>query len=323
MNKCKQVLLTGASGFIGASVLRYLCQQPKTAVHVLVRERMQFLPLGVHQVFFKSFDTPLDLSVFKNVDVLIHCAARVHIMSDDAVDSLAEFRKINVEGTLSLAKQAAEAGVKRFVFISSIKVNGESTGRDGAFRPNDKPNPTDPYGISKYEAEQGLLDIASKTGIEVVIIRPVLVYGPGVQANFLSMMRWLNKGVPLPFGSINNFRSMVAVENLTDLIVTCLDHPAAANEIFLVSDGQDLSTTNLLKKMAFALGKPVCLIPFPIWLLKLIFILIGKKNIGQRLCDSLQVDISKTRDLLGWSPVISVEDSLLNTAHEFLGKFEK
>jgi UDP-glucose 4-epimerase len=250
--------------------------------------------------------------------VVIHLAARVHVMQDVAVDPLAEFRMINVEGTLNLARQAAEAGVRRFIYLSTIKVNGEQTLPGHPFTERDLPAPLDPYGISKYEAEQGLRKLAQHTKMEVVIIRPPLVYGPGVKANFLNMMRWLHKGLPLPFATINNRRSLVALDNLIDLIVVCLKHPEAANQTFLVSDGEDLSTTGLLHRMAHALGRPPRLLPIPTSLLKVVAAILGRRDMAQRLCGSLQVDISKTKTLLGWSPPISVDEGLRRTAHVFL-----
>jgi len=239
-------------------------------------------------------------------------------MHEQAADPYVEFRRVNVEGTLQLARQAAVAGVRRFVFISSIKVNGEDTTQGIPFSPDGAREPKDAYGTSKCEAEQGLQALAAETDMEVVIIRPVLVYGPGVKANFLSMMRWLSRGIPLPFGAIHNKRSLVALDNLVDLIVTCIDHPAAANQVFLVSDGEDLSTTDLLRRMASALGKPARLLPVPAWLLEFGARLLGKQDLAQRLCGSLQVDISKTRELLGWTPPVSVDEGLRKTAQYFL-----
>jgi len=262
----------------------------------------------------KKHDWTLALA---GVEVIIHTAARVHVMKDKAINPLIEFRTTNVTGTLTLARQAAQVGVKRFIFISSIKVNGEGTLLGCPYTADDAPAPVDPYGISKMEAEQGLKALAAETGMEVVIIRPVLVYGPGVKANFRSMMHWLNKGVLLPLGAINNRRSLVAINNLVDLIVTCIDHPAAANQIFLVSDGEDLSTTELLGRMAKALGKPARLLPVPSFLLRAGAALIRKNNIAQRLCGSLQVDIEKTRSLLGWNPPVSVDEALKRTAKSF------
>jgi len=235
-------------------------------------------------------------------------------MSDTAADPLDEFRRVNVQGTLNLARQAAAAGVKRFAFVSSIKVNGESTQLGAPFKADDVPAPNDAYGLSKMEAEHGLREIALQTGIDVVIIRPPLVYGPGVKANFAAMMRWLQRGAPLPLGAIHNQRSLVALDNLVDLIVTCLSHPAAANQTFLVADGEDVSTTGLLRRMGQALGRPARLVPVPASWLKLAAAMVGKPDVAQRLCGSLQVDIEKTRRLLGWTPPISLDEGLKKAA---------
>lgn len=231
-------------------------------------------------------------------------------MSDTAADPLDEFRRVNVQGTLNLARQAAAAGVKRFAFVSSIKVNGESTQLGAPFKADDVPAPNDAYGLSKMEAEHGLREIALQTGIDVVIIRPPLVYGPGVKANFAAMMRWLRRGAPLPLGAIHNQRSLVALGNLVDLIVTCLMHPAAANQTFLVSDGEDVSTTELLRRMGNALGREARLLPVPASWLKMTAALLGRQDVAQRLCGNLQVDISKARTLLGWRPPVSVGEGL-------------
>ena len=249
-----------------------------------------------------------------DVNSVVHLAARVHVMHDTAADPLTAFRVVNVEGTLSLARQAAAAGVKRFVFISSVKVNGEATLPGQPFTADDVPAPLDAYGVSKMEAEQGLRELSAQTGMEVVIIRPPLVYGPGVKANFAAMMRWLRRGVPLPLGAIHNQRSLVALDNLVDLIVTCLTHPAAANQTFLVSDGEDVSTTELLRRMGRAMGHPAHLIPVPASLLKLAATMLGKQDVAQRLCGSLQVDIEKTRRLLGWTPPLSLDEGLRRAA---------
>ena len=231
-------------------------------------------------------------------------------MDDRSVHPLAEFRKSNVEGTLNLARQAASAGLRRFIFISSIKVNGESTSAGRYFCPFDAPAPEDPYGISKMEAERGLMQLASETGMEVVIIRPPLVYGPGVKGNFASLIKLMGKGLPLPLGAINNKRSLVGIDNLVDLIIRCIDHPAAANQVFLAGDGEDLSTTELLRGLAEAMGRAARLIPVPAALLSLGATLLGKRAVAQRLLGSLQVDISKTRQLLGWEPPVSVKEGL-------------
>jgi UDP-glucose 4-epimerase len=225
---------------------------------------------------------------------------------------------VNLEGTIALARQAVKFGVKRFIFISSIKVNGEETIIGKPFTADDEPAPRDPYGVSKAEAEQALLGLAATTGMEVVIIRPVLVYGPGVKANFRMLMKWLSKGIPLPLGLVRNKRSLVALDNLVDLIITCIDHPAAANQVFLVSDGEDLSTTELLQRVGKALGKSARLIPVPACLINIAAMLIGKREVSKRLLGSLQVDISKTCKLLDWAPPVSVDEALKRTTQSFL-----
>lgn len=261
--------------------------------------------------------------VLAGVDCIIHLAARVHVMTENAIDPLEEFRRLNVDATMSLALQAAQAGVRRFIFISSIKVNGEYTQPDKPFSSEDRADPKDYYGISKYEAEVALQRLAEKSGMEVVIIRPPLVYGPGVKANFMSMMQWLERGIPLPLGAVYNQRSLVAIDNLVDCIVTCLDHPNAANQTFLISDGEDLSTTQLLQRLGKALGKTARLIPVPVGLMTFSARLLGKGAVAQRLFGSLQVDSSKARDLLGWKPVVTVDEALRRTAEAFKSLQEK
>lgn len=313
----RSVFLTGATGFVGGAVLRRLATDG-FPVKAAVRSNGRALEEHVATIQFDSFETAPWGNELRGADVVIHCAARVHVMNDVSADPLEAFRQVNVTGTLNLARQAAEAGVRRFVFISSIKVNGESTAPGRCYTADDLPAPVDPYGISKMEAEQGLRDLAALTGMEVVIIRPVLVYGPGVKANFLSMMRWLDKGVPLPFGAIHNVRSLVALDNLVDLIVTAITHPAAANQTFLASDGDDLSTTQLLQRMATALRKPAHLLPLPGWVLTTAASILGQKSLSQRLCGSLQVDIEKTCSLLQWTPPVSVDDALKVAAAHYM-----
>ena len=231
-------------------------------------------------------------------------------MRDEVDDPLAEYRKVNVQGTLNLARQAVAAGARRFVFLSSIKVNGETTARETPFQAGDVPLPEDAYGISKLEAEQGLMQLAAETGMEVVIIRPPLVYGPGVKGNFASMIKLVDKGIPLPFGAVDNKRSLIGIDNLVDLIIRCIDHHSAANQVFLAGDGADLSTTELLRGVGRAMGKPARLIPVPAGMLQLGATLLGKKAMAQRLLGSLQVDISKTCELLDWKPPYTVEEGL-------------
>ncbi|MDZ3990446.1 N-acetyl-alpha-D-glucosaminyl-diphospho-ditrans,octacis-undecaprenol 4-epimerase [Pseudomonas sp. Teo4] len=252
------------------------------------------------------------------IQTIVHCAARVHIMNDASAHPINEFRKVNVQDTLKLARRAAAAGVKRFVFLSSIKVNGEGTDGRGPYTADETPMPVDPYGVSKLEAEQALLALAVETGMEVSIIRPVLVYGPGVKANFRAMMRWLHKGVPLPLGAIRNKRSLVALDNLVDLISVCINHPRAVNQVFLVSDGVDLSTPQLMGRMAAALGRNAILIPIPTLLLRAGARMLGRAAVADRLCGSLQVDITKTKELLDWTPPVAVDQALRQTANHYL-----
>lgn len=306
-------LVTGVSGMVG----RRLCQmleQRGTRVTSAFRLPNSLIP-GCTSACVGEIDgkTQWDIALH-NVSIVVHLAARVHVMHETTTNPLAEFRRVNVDGTLNLARQAAAAGVRRFVFISSVKVNGESTQTGVPFTADDTPAPLDAYGISKMEAEQGLREIGAQTGMEVVIIRPPLVYGPGVKANFAAMMRWLKCGVPLPLGAIHNQRSLVAIDNLVDLILLCLTHPAAAHQTFLVSDGEDVSTTALLRRMGQAMGCPARLIPVPSGMLKLAGALVGKSDVVQRLCGSLQVDIAKTRDILGWTPPVSLDEGLRRAA---------
>jgi nucleoside-diphosphate-sugar epimerase len=311
-----KILLTGATGFLGKKLLSLLSTED---VITISRSRQKSDICKPRTSYQLDINEKADYTeALMGVDVVIHCAGRAHIMNDDVGDPLLAFRRVNTYGTLNLAQQAADSGVKRFIFISSIKVNGESTALGVPFRPDDTHIPEDSYGLSKYEAEIGLRKIANKTGMEIVIIRPPLVYGPNVKANFTSMMKWLNKGVSLPFGAIYNKRSFVALDNVVSFIIHCIDHPKAAHEVFLISDGEDVSTTQLLQKVAKALGKKPSLIPLPVSWMTFAARLVGKGDVATRLFGSLQVDSSKARDLLGWHPVITMDTQLKKTADAYL-----
>ena len=401
----RKVLITGANGFIGRALCdKLLADGYQVRGAVRGAAQMTALPSGVEGVMVGDIGPETDWSeALKGIDGVVHLAARVHIMLESFADPLAEYRKVNVEGTKCLAIAAANAGVKRFVYISSVKVNGEGTdirgrrsevrgqektevgrkrderptsntrrararsrqverptsnekdeelatdphrltpvrssgptgqaqtfvratcsgknshrfakekaeGRSDPYTEMDKPEPRDAYAVSKWEAEQGLMAIAEETGLEVVIIRPPLVYGPGVKANFRSLMKWVQRGVPLPLGAVYNKRSFVALDNLVSFIIHCIDHPKAANEVFLISDGEDVSTTELLQKMARAFGKRSFLLPVPVGLMTFVAGLLGKRDVADRLFGSLQVDSSKARDLLGWKPLVSMDEGLV------------
>lgn len=309
-----RLLITGATGFVGCAL-----SSASVSRGYSVLQAVRKIPIESGQIFIADVNGEIDWTdALDEVDSVVHLAARVHVMNDKSTDPLAEFRRVNVEGTANLARQAAAAGVRRFVFLSSIKVNGEFTEVGYPFTADDAPAPGDPYGVSKHEAEQALRQIAADTGMEVVIIRPPLVYGPGVKANFESMMRWLARGVPLPLAAVTqNRRSLVALDNLVDLIMTCLNHPAAANQTFLVSDGEDFSTAGLLRRMGAALGHPARLFYISPWMLKLGAQVVNKPDTYQRLGGSLQLDIAKTQRLLDWTPPVSVDEGLRRAAEGF------
>ena len=300
---CK-VLVTGANGFIGGAVVVRLVADGCNVAGAVRR------PTGASWAApSPSLGNDADWRpLLAGKTVVVHTAARAHMLNDRVADPLAEFRRVNVAGTLRLAEQAAAMGVRRFVFVSSIGVNGVQSAPGKAFSETDKPNPHNAYALSKWEAEQGLLRIAAETGLEVVIIRPPLVYGSGAPGNFGALMRAVQRGWPLPLGAVHNQRSLVALSNLVDFIVTCITHPHAANQTFLVSDGHDLSTTELVRGMARAAGVSARLLPVPVWALQAGASLLGKGDAVQRLCGNLQVDITKARTLLGWVPPMSVEE---------------
>lgn len=311
----KNVLLTGSTGFVGAKLLKELSVEK---VLCAVRKPLD----SENTIAVGDLDASTNwLTCFtkeQKIDVVVHCAARVHIMKGDIQAPLAKFRDTNVEGTIKLAYHAAKAGVKRFVYLSSIKVNGEFTSDKKPYFYDDKPAPIDAYGISKYEAEEALKTICSTSDMEFVIIRPPLVYGPGVKANFLSILKWVERGVPLPLGGVvYNKRSLVFVDNLVDLIKTCIDHPGAANQTFLVSDDDDVSTRELLVRVASALSIKSRLLCIPPAWFSLFGKIIVNKDFEQRLCSSLQVDIEHTKSILGWTPPYSMEHGLKKTADSY------
>ena len=303
------ILLTGATGFLGSRIATALQSKPDVSLTVTLRRTVEID--ADHIIEVQGLDANTDWSpALAYQQVVIHAAARAHIMKDEVLDPLSEYRRVNVDGTINLARQSAAAGVKRFIFISSIKVNGELTQSAKPFTADDTPAPEDDYGVSKAEAEVALQQVAEETGMEVVIIRPPLVYGPGVKGNFENMIKVVQKGIPFPLGAVHNQRSLVAIDNLVDLIINCIDHPSAANQVYLAGDGQDLSTTELLQGVAAAMCKPSRLIPVPMSILIFVAALLGKRAVAKRLLGSLQVDISKARDLLGWEPPITVWEGL-------------
>ncbi len=313
----QRVLVTGASGFVGRVLIQTLLDNDYNVIAAVRSETVTY-PDEVELLRYSDIsdnDWGVKLS---SVDIIIHAAARVHVMDEYSTDPLTAFREVNVTGTLNLAKQAALSDVKRFIFISSVKVNGEMTLKGKPFEPTDDFIPSDPYGLSKYEAEQGLLKLAKQTEMEVVIIRPPLVYGLGVKANFAAMINLIKKGLPMPFGAINNQRSLVSLDNLVNFIIHCIDHPKAANEIFLISDGEDVSTTELIKKVAKAFDKKAWLLHIPVSWMTFIAKLVGKTDVTERLFGSLQVDSSKARDLLGWKPVVTMDEQLKKIAENYL-----
>ncbi len=302
------VLVTGATGFVGRGLVSALLKD-KYSVIAATRSEVKDFPDGLAQLPVGEI-TPDNnwKDALKTVSHIVHLAARAHIRNDDTTDPLAEYRKINRDSTLELARQAAESGVERFVFISSIGVNGNSNLRP--FTEMDEPNPAESYAISKLEAEEGLKKLGKDTGMEIVIIRPPLVYGPDAPGNFGSLVKWVQRGIPLPFGAVKNARSFVALDNLANFIIHCMRHPKAANEIFLISDGEDVTTADLISKVAGALKKRQILLPVPVIAMQTVAVLLGKKDVANRLFGSLRVDSSKARNLLGWKPVVTMEQEL-------------
>ena len=316
----KRILVTGASGFVGQALCSSLLTQGH-AVRAAVRSAGLPSANGLDVVAVGDVGAQTDWSAaLSGVDCVIHCAARAHVMHETAADALEAYRTVNVAGTRRLAEQAATLGVRRFVFLSSIHVNGVFTHGAHLFEHDDVPAPIENYAISKWEAEKVLWEVSAKTGLEVVVVRPPLVYGPGVKGNMLRLLSMVASGMPLPLGAVHNQRSLVGLDNLVDLLIHCVDHPAAAGQVLLVSDGEDLSTPELIRVLAQAMGKPSRLVPVPVLLLRAAGSLLGKGAEVDRLVGSLQVDSNHTRELLDWSPPVSVDEGLQKTADWFLGQ---
>lgn len=314
-----KILVTGASGFIGTALLRSLAVGSSREVVAATRSKISAPVAGSTTVRVADLGGNTDWGqALSGVRTVIHLAARVHIMRDASADPLAEFRKANVDATLNLARQAAAAGAERFIFLSSIKVNGEATPPGRPFRSDDQAAPCDANGISKHEAEQGLHALSDQTGMTAVMIRPPLVYGPGVRGNFLRLMALIDRGIPLPLGAITNARSMVSIWNLCDLIRTVIDVPSLRSGVYMVSDGEDLSTPDLIRRIATFMSRPARVFSVPVPVLEILGRLAGKAVQFARLCDSLAVDMSATRHELNWTPPMSVDESLQTTVQWYL-----
>ncbi|MFO7839748.1 MAG: SDR family oxidoreductase [Desulfosalsimonadaceae bacterium] len=318
-----KILITGATGFIGSKLLQILEARAEKLCALVRRKPCRQKGLeGVNWIEYDITGSMKELpEKIADIDIVVHLAARAHVMDDKLLDPLTKYRKVNVQGSLNLAQQAAAAGIKRFVFISSIGVNGNQS--IGPFTVNDPPNPIEPYAISKFEAEQSLRKFANETRMELVVIRPPLVYGPMASGNFRRLVRLVHKGLPLPLGLVHNKRSLVALDNLVDLILTCIDHPDAAGQTFMVSDGKDLSTPELIRKLAYAMGRPTRLLPVPQGLLRLGGFMMGKEKEVERLIGSLQVDISHTCDTLGWRPPVTADEALYKTGRDFVSRLKE
>jgi nucleoside-diphosphate-sugar epimerase len=307
------ILITGANGFIGRALCdKLIADEYQVRGAVRGATQMTVLPSGVEGVMVGDIGPETDWSeALSGIDDIVHLAARVHVMRESVADPLAAFRQVNVEGTKRLARQASEAGVKRLVYISSVKVHGEEN--DIPYSEEDTSSFQDPYGVSKYEAEEVLKKVAAETGLEIVILRPPLVYGPGVKANFLRLLKLIHKRIPLPLGLVHNRRSMVYLGNLVSAIMICLKHPRAAGETFLVSDGKDISTADLVRKMASVMGHRATLLPVPLVMLKALGSLTGERAEIDRLTSSLRVDSSKIRELLDWQAPYTFEHGIQET----------
>ncbi|MDH5572601.1 MAG: SDR family oxidoreductase [Gammaproteobacteria bacterium] len=313
------MLVTGATGFVGRKLVAMLLERHYLVNCALRKSVTDIGELsGCHHFVFGDFNKLTDWNgALIGVDTVIHLAARVHVMNETDADPLQRFREANVDTTLRLASEAANAGVQRFIYLSSVKVNGEHTDKT-PFSESDTPNPQDPYAQSKYEAEVGLSRLAKETGLEVVIIRPVLVYGPGVKGNFYRLIQLANKSLPLPFAKLHNRRSMIGLDNLVDLIILCISHPAAAGETFLASDGEDISTEKLVSLLREMLGRKPLLFTLPASFLKILHVIPRLRVLIDRLSGSLQVDNNKARHKLNWFPPKSLYDGINDSVQWYL-----
>ena len=317
-----RILVTGANGFVGRQLCRSLSQKGflvKAAVRqtaIAPAEEMQYIPVG-------DIGPDTDWTeALHGVHLVVHLAGRAHIRRDSSANSMAEYERINTLGTIRLAQMAAAAHVKRFLFLSSVKVNGEET-HDQPFAETDRPAPLDFYAVSKWKAEEALLHLHRQGKLSVVIIRPPLVYGPGVRANFLQLIRLVDFGLPLPLGKIKNKRSLVGLRNLIEFIMVCLHDPSAAGEIFLVSDQEDLSTADLVQRIGGFLGRSTYLIPIPYQFMSIIAHIMGKKEAFYKLCHSLQVNVEKSRNVLHWNPPFSVNEELEQTIEWYKNEYKR
>ncbi|UOB52332.1 NAD-dependent epimerase/dehydratase family protein [Acinetobacter junii] len=309
-----KVLITGSSGFLGEFLCEYLSSKDYPVI-AHTRAPQVFNHSNIENINFDLNDDLYSLEL-SGVNTIIHCAGRAHVMNETASSPLDAYRQINVQGTLNVARKAAQSGVKRFIYLSSIKVNGEEATQQTPFTADDQIRTDDPYGLSKYEAEQALMKLADETGLEVVIIRPVLIYGPNVKANFKSMVSLSTKKIPLPIGCLDNKRSMVSVYNLADLIHVCMTHPNAVGQVFLASDQDDISVKQLFEKLAFLQNNKLIVVPIPKYLICFLAGLIGRSAMASRLCSELVVDSSKNTQVLGWKAPYSTEQSLIKMFRE-------
>jgi len=314
-----KVLVTGSNGFIGKHLVYSLRNDKKISLILSSRVNSEILPRNVDQFILDSIDSQTNWKdTLDGVDTVIHLAGLAHNKAFNTRSYSQYLRKINVEAVANLASQAVDAGVKKFIFLSSIKVNGEETLNNRPFKADDDPNPQDIYGKSKLEAETIIKEIVKDSSTEFVIIRPVLVYGPGVKGNFLSLIKWIKIGIPFPLGSVKNKRSFVSIKNLIDFIIVCLKHPSAANQIFLVCDKYSISSSMLIEKLSHLLKKKPFLIPFPKVILRILLTLLGKKEMFIKLSGSLEVNIQKNLDTLDWLPIQSTDEALEETVEYFL-----